>query len=310
MKIDAAVFFLSVVAAQALSQAPRDLFSERVLEEKAAVKAFSDAVPFVNGIVSDISKLMRSVRNVESFLQTASQTTKQVNKTTAAKVASKTVGSVKPAANVTVDAKKTQNATDSKKALLAKSTSNAQAFSTQNALESMKGMGVAQMPAMLGLMKGMYANWKDKISMANKKEQDQKKSFEAEIARLEEKKRGYKGDVNATKMYDNMENYWKKQRNLAHRQYHTSLKLMHAGMEKMKVMIGAMGDAVAGKKPTKKEMAKVEQMMPPEVVFLQRQVKLFAAWAKGATSMLRDARNPHPGQQYAKIVVADGGIGQ
>merc|ERR1719324_1808271 len=235
----------AVVGAKVLSQTPRDLLAERVREEKAAVDAFSDAVPFVNSIVADISKLQRGLRNVESFLQTASRTEKQSNKT--AQAASKKSDGAKPAANAT-DAKKTnatdaKKAPDAKKALLAKSAANAEAFSTQKALESMKGMGVAQMPAMLGLMKGMYANWKDKISAANKKEQEQKASFEAEITNLENKKRNYKGDVNATKMYDNMENYWKKQRNLAHRQYHTSLKLMHAGMEKMKVMIGAMGDA-------------------------------------------------------------------
>merc|ERR550514_2362978 len=151
---------------------------------------------------------------------------------------------------------------------------------------------------MLGLLKGMYASWKSKISAANKNEEVEKHKFEVEEASVERKKKLFKGDQNATKTYEGIENYWKKQRALSHKQYHTSLKLMHSGMEKFKTMIGAMQGAIDGKKPNKQTLEAIG-MMEPEVVLLQKQVKGLANWAKGASSILRDSRNPHPGMKYS-----------
>lgn len=318
MKLGGALVLLAAlhVAEAVRSATPKDYLTEAAQEEKLAISAFSDAVPFVEGIVADISRLQRGLRKAESFIQLVSQpATKTTNKTLSAKsLASPNTTEFdrmewqkiqKEAENKTA-ALEPPTAAGQKKALLAKGAANKERFDTQKALEAAKSMGAAQMPAMLGLMKGMYATWKDKISAANKKEEQQKKKLEVEIARLEEKKRNNRNDANATKWYDSMERYWKKQRALSHQQYHTSLKMMHAGMEKMKTMIGVMGDAVAGKKPTKKELASVGVTVQPEVVLLlQRQAKQLTTWAKGASSILRSARNPSPGIQYSKACQAD-----
>jgi len=167
-------------------------------------------------------------------------------------------------------------------------------FDEQAAVVAMDKMGPAQMPAMLGLLKGMYASWKDKIGTANKREKDEKRDFDAEIKNLEEKKKKFKDDVNATKTYDGIEKYWKRQRSLAHRQYHNVLKIAHGGMEKFKTVMHAMQSAVDGKKPDAATLAKVQSMEMPEVVLLQ-QVESLARWSRGAASLLRDAKNPYPG---------------
>jgi len=146
-----------------------------------------------------------------------------------------------------------------------------------------------QLAPMLGLVSGMYDAWKDKISDANKHEQDSKKEFNAEIKELEAKKAKFKGDANGTKTYDNIEKYWQRQRSISHRQYHTALKLMHGGMEKFKTVMGAMKDAAAGKKPSNAEMSAMQQLAP-EVVFLQEKVTELRVWSSEAASELRAAR--------------------
>jgi len=168
-------------------------------------------------------------------------------------------------------------------------------FNPEDAVAQMDKMGPEQMPAMLGLLKGMYGSWKDKIGTANKREKEEKKDFDAEIKNLEEKKKRFKGDANATKTYDNIEKYWRRQRSIAHRQYHTVLKIAHGGMEKFKSVMHAMQAAVDGKKPDEKTMKAVQSMEMPEVVLLQ-QVESLTRWTRGAMSGLRDAKNPYPGQ--------------
>lgn len=233
---------------------------EALVEKQRADKLFSTARPLVDALVADVGRVQRSMKQMESFLQIEPATKK-------------------------ADAKAA--APPAKKA----------AFDVQDAVKQMDHMGVKQMPAMLGLLKGMYASWKDKISAANRNEEAEKKKFEAEESSLERKKAMFKGDKNATETYEGIERYWKKQRSLSHKQYHTSLKLMHAGMEKMKTMIGAMTGAIEGKKPSTKTLQAIGQIAP-EVVFLQKQVKVLSIWAKGASSILRDSRNPHPGMKY------------
>merc|ERR1719191_1719266 len=112
------------------------------------------------------------------------------------------------------------------------------------------GQDPKQMPAMVTLLKGMYDTWKDKITQENKYEQQQKKTFDQTIKELEVKKLKFKNDANATKTYDNIEKYWKRQREIAHRQYHTVLKIAHGGMMKFKSVMGAMEGAIQGKKPS------------------------------------------------------------
>merc|ERR1719313_296982 len=168
-------------------------------------------------------------------------------------------------------------------------------FDPEAAVAQMEKMGPAQMPAMLGLLKGMYSSWKEKIGTANKREKDEKAEFDEEMKNMEAKKKRFKDDANATKTYDNIEKYWKRQRQIAHRQYHTVLKIAHGGMEKFKSVMHAMQSAIDGKKPDEKTLKAVQSMEMPEVVLLQ-QVQSLQRWTRGAMSGLRDAKNPYPGQ--------------
>merc|ERR1719265_131488 len=163
-------------------------------------------------------------------------------------------------------------------------------FDPQAAVAQMDKMGPAQMPAMLGLLKGMYSSWKEKIGTANKREKDEKRDFDAEIKNLEAKKKKFKGDENATKTYDGIEKYWKRQREIAHRQYHTVLKIAHAGMQKFKTVMGAMQQAIDSKKPDPATLKKIQSMEMPEVVLLQK-VESLTHWAHHTISLLRDAKN-------------------
>merc|ERR1719162_1851725 len=158
-----------------------------------------------------------------------------------------------------------------------------------NKLTATKGSMSMQGPAMLGLLTGMYDSWKEKIGEANKKERAQKKVFDTTIGDLEKKKAMYKGNKDATDTYDRIEKYWKRQRSIAHRQYHTALKIMHSGMQKFKAVSTAMGNAVAGKKPTAKDLQTVGMAMP-DVVLLQREVQRLGAWTQEAAEDINNAR--------------------
>jgi hypothetical protein len=147
----------------------------------------------------------------------------------------------------------------------------------------------AGMPAMSGLLESMYENWKEKIGAANKHEREQKKQFDATIAQLEAKKADAKKHGGNTETYDRIEKYWQRQRSIAHRQYHTALKIMHSGMEQFKSVKGAMDDAIKGKKPTAKDLRAVG-LAAPDVVFLQQGVSHLRAWAEDATALLHGAR--------------------
>lgn len=153
------------------------------------------------------------------------------------------------------------------------------------ALQAMSKLGVAQMPAMEALMKGMYESWKDKIGAANRAEAKQKADCDKNIADLE-KKRIALNSKEADETYFKLESYWKKQRALAHRQYHTALKIMHTGMAKFKSVEGAMDDAVKGKKPSKKDLQVIGATngAMPDIVFVQLQSVV--RWAKQS---LKDA---------------------
>jgi len=146
----------------------------------------------------------------------------------------------------------------------------------------------AQMPMMLKLLTGMYDTWKDKIGQANKHEQQQKKAFDQQIKELEDKKKQAHGNSEAIATYDRIEKYWKKQRSIAHRQYHTALKIMHSGMQKFKATSTAMEHAIAGKKPTSADLQVVGSMAPPDVVLVQ--VKDLAVWVKDASDSLHRVR--------------------
>lgn len=156
------------------------------------------------------------------------------------------------------------------------------------AVQEMAKLKPNQMAPMLGLLTGMYDSWKDKIGEANKHEAEQKKEYEKTIAGLEKKKAQYKDNKDAQATYDRIEKYWKRQRSIAHRQYHTALKIMHSGMQKFKAVSQAMDHAVHGKKPTAEDLRTVGMAMP-DVVFLQTQVQRLAVWTQGAKNDLHGA---------------------
>merc|ERR1712216_183795 len=97
----------------------------------------------------------------------------------------------------------------------------------------------------------------------------------------------YKDSKDAQATYDRIEKYWKRQRAISHRQYHTALKIMHSGMQKFKAVSTAMDHAIKGKKPTAKDLQTVGMAMP-DVVLLQ--VQELTRWSKHASEDLHGAR--------------------
>lgn len=262
-------------------------------EQAAAREAFKSAAPFLDGLVQDVARVTQSLRKADTEL--VQMTSKKQRTTPVAGASSKTAEVAAPAAS----ASKTilSKGSPSKVESGSKASATKKPFDVQAAVKEMDKLGPKQLPAMLSVVKGMLGAWKDKISDANRHEQSHKRSFEAEIKELEAKKRKFKNDANASIAYEHIEKYWKRQRELSHRQYHTALKLMHSGMDKFKTVMAAMNDAIAGKKPTQAELRAVGALAPPEVVLvqLQRRVREASTWAKGAISILRDAKNPRAG---------------
>merc|ERR1719163_1746237 len=136
----------------------------------------------------------------------------------------------------------------------------------------------------------MYDNWKEKIGEANKHEHEQKVVFDKTIKDLEAKKAAMKDSKDAVDTYDRIEKYWKRQRAISHRQYHTALKIMHSGMQKFKAVSSAMEHAIAGKKPTANDLQAVGMAMP-DVVLLQQEVHHLMVWTQGASKDLHGARD-------------------
>jgi hypothetical protein len=240
--------------------------------EESARSIFADAGNLLHGLEIDLAKVAQQLHlsSAASLVQLDS-----------------TLDStpVKAAASA-----KKESATPVKTAASAKTESHKKrGIDATTAVKEMAGMKPDQMPAMLGLLTGMYDSWKDKISEANKKEKEQKESYEKTVADLEAKKAQFKGDAEAIATYDRIENYWKRQRSISHRQYHTALKIMHSGMSKFKSVSEAMSNAIAGKKPSSKDLQTMGMAMP-DVVFLQRKVQHFAVWAQVAKQYLKKAK--------------------
>jgi hypothetical protein len=233
-----------------------------IAAEVSARQVFADAGNLLQGLEADLAKVARML-HLSNSAASLVQLDSELDATSPSKPV-KAAASAKPAPH-----KKGIDAT--------------------TAMHEMAKMKPEQMPAMLGLLTGMYDSWKDKISEANKKEKEQKESYEKTVKDLEAKKEQFKGNKEAIATYDRIENYWKRQRSISHRQYHTALKIMHSGMSKFKSVSEAMSDAIAGKKPSSKDLQTIGMAMP-DVVFLQREVQHFASWAQDATHDLSQAK--------------------
>lgn len=156
---------------------------------------------------------------------------------------------------------------------------------------------MAQLPAMTGVMEAMEKDWKKKISVANREEKDEKKKFAATVKALDAKAKTWDPKLGKND-YTMIENYFKRQRALAHKQYHNLLKIAHAGIERFQSTLRAMKEAQAGK-PLDSKAAAVLHLSTtptaaggagetPEVVLLAiaHQVRSVDAWAREAAQQL------------------------
>jgi len=180
--------------------------------------------------------------------------------------------------------------TVSQPAPVAKVTLHKKGMDATTAVKEMAKLKPGQMTPMLGLLTGMYDSWKEKIGDANKREHEQKTAFDKTIKDLEAKKAANKDSKDAQDTYDRIEKYWKRQRSIAHRQYHTALKIMHSGMQKFKAVSGVMEHAIAGKKPTAQDLHTIGMGMP-DVVLLQQEVQGIGDWTLEASKDLRTAKD-------------------
>jgi len=90
-----------------------------------------------------------------------------------------------------------------------------------------------------------------------------------------------------------MFNYWQRVRERQHRQFHTSLKIQHATMEKEKMMIDAYEKTIAGtasKAQITKEIAKVAGGVVPEVVLVQVAWRTAVPFFREALAEVRAAK--------------------
>merc|ERR550537_1962771 len=141
------------------------------------------------------------------------------------------------------------------------------------------------------MLKGLYEDGKERIAKLNAREKKYKAQFadkEAEharrLARIEARfKNGTLSaefHANETRDETRMWTYWQRVRERQHRQFHTSLKIQHGTMERVKTMMDMYEKTINGqvkdKAQVKKELAKVSQGVMPDIVFLQASVR--QAW--------------------------------
>jgi len=135
----------------------------------------------------------------------------------------------------------------------------------------------------LAMLKGLYEDGKERIAKVNAREQDSKKKFEEKQKqhqkRLDEIEARFKNHTlsegfrtNETHDENRMWKYWERVRERQHGQFHTSLKIQHATLDKVKTMIDMYEKTISGtadKSQVAKQLAKVGGGVLPDVVFLQ-----------------------------------------
>jgi hypothetical protein len=143
--------------------------------------------------------------------------------------------------------------------------------------------GVAALAPMLAMLKGLYADSKDRISTQNTREEKSKKWFATKQAEHTKKLAEIEGKfknhtlseefrTNETRDETRYFGYWSRVRERQHRQFHTNLKIQHSMMSKVKKMINMYENTLSGKasdqEKAKKQLSQVTGGMP-EIVFLQ-----------------------------------------
>jgi hypothetical protein len=168
---------------------------------------------------------------------------------------------------------------------------------------------VADLVPALAMLKGLYEDGKDRIAKLNVREKKYKQQFadkEAEhnrrLVRIEARFKNHtlsaEFRTNETRDETRMWTYWQRVRERQHRQFHTSLKIQHGTMERVKTMMDMYEKTINGqgkdKAQVKKQLSRVSQGAMPDIVFLQGDVR--AAWHEmhgfcgRALSELRAAR--------------------
>jgi hypothetical protein len=150
---------------------------------------------------------------------------------------------------------------------------------------------VADLVPALAMLKGLYEDGKDRIAKLNAREKKYKQQFadkEAEhnrrMVRIESRFKNHtlsaEFRTNETRDENRMWNYWQRVRERQHRQFHTSLKIQHGTMERVKTMMDMYEKTISGqvkdKAQVKKQLSRVSQGVMPDIVFLQGDVR--AAW--------------------------------
>jgi len=192
------------------------------------------------------------------------------------KLASKAVKKAAPVAKVP----------EVKKAAAVKSVAKLEAVKTAPKamvhLPKMKLQGAAALAPMLGMMKSLYDNSKERISQQNAREAKSKKWFTSKEAEHNAKLAQIEGNfknhtlseefrTNETRDENRYFNYWSRCRERQHRQFHTNLKIQHGMMMKAKKMIDVYEKALSSKPADKKQAAKEVRQMTgmPDIMFLQ-----------------------------------------
>jgi len=156
----------------------------------------------------------------------------------------------------------------------------------------------------LAMLKGMYEDGKERIGKLNAREKMLKDKFaeketthQARIVKIEaDKKSGRLNDefyTNETRDETRMWKYWEGCRTRQHKQFHTSLKIQHATMTKVKTMIDMYEKTISGKADQnviKKELTQASGGGMPEIVFIQTAWRETALYCHDALTELRDAR--------------------
>nr|ABI14294.1 unknown [Pfiesteria piscicida] len=135
----------------------------------------------------------------------------------------------------------------------------------------------------LGMLKGLYEDGKARIGQLNAREKDLKGKYDLKKAehdrRLQAIEARFKNHTlsaewraNETRDENRLWNYWERVRERQHKQYHTSLKIQHGTLEKVKTMIDMYEKTISGKADKAKfakQLKKVGGGSLPDIVFLQ-----------------------------------------
>lgn len=143
---------------------------------------------------------------------------------------------------------------------------------------------LADLAPALAMLKGLYEDGKDRIAKLNVREKDGKKKFEEKVKQHNDRIATIEGRfknhtlslefrTNETRDENRLWSYWSRVRERQHKQYHTGLKIQHATLDKVKKMIDMYEKTMSG--DTKGAKKELEQVSPPEIVFLQEDVVHF-----------------------------------